>query len=694
MASTRFRWNGTALSSSDSPRHLCMKDEAFISVAFEEKADESSQESSFASAPSNDFPSATGTVAKAMESLGDGGNLNENYMASQELEMNNNECPDTVDPEEGTEEHPLRKQRELLPLLGVVAAQIQQSQEDPCGQLSPLEQEKIPSEIKEHIIISASAAIAAPLSCQKVVTASPQDDPSARKRCLDMARHDAAAGATPTEEVLRQADLSAPGLPSPDQAGLLVAKDMPATKQKQKKDEQNRDRHDAAAGATPTTGTGSVGQGENGMLERDKDTDSYPAEDEDRDSAAIEKQHQTTPIERGFWECAVCTLHNELCDNLCAACSSPGPRNGLRPAKRARCGTLASSGYITRQNASDYSRLSNIRRGELSSAHDKQLAEPWRTTGEYIGHLLAKSFDSKMYLGQVVATSTATKSKMRLFKVLFQDNDDAVLDEDEVQACFNKLTSRLVAKRNIESLQKYVAAWSHTYVRSLTKAGPGGSSSRVEAHQLRQQFEAGMSRSIDLMQLGCERASAPELRELERLFVECSAGKTDSPLGARKRVRERITQVLDSDDDECPPESLGDGGNLSEIYTGSQELKMNNNECPDAVDPEGDKEEHPVRREREPLPLLGVVAAQIQQSQEDPCGQLSPLKQGKIPSEIKEQVITSASAAIAAPLSGQKVVTASPQDDPSPRKRCLDMARRDAAAGATPTTGTENVSTL
>ena len=190
----------------------------------------------------------------------------------------------------------------------------------------------------------------------------------------------------------------------------------------------------------------------------------------------------------------------------------------------------------------------------MSSAHDKQLAEPWRTAGEHIGRLLAKSFDSKMYLGQVVATSTATKSKMRLFKVLFQDNDEAVLDEDEVQqACFNKLTSRLVAKRNLDSLQKYVAAWSHTYVRSLTKAGPGGCSSRLEAHQLRQQFEAGMSRSIDLMQLGCERASTPELRELERLFVECSAGETDSPRGARKRVRERVTQALDSDDDEYPP---------------------------------------------------------------------------------------------------------------------------------------------
>ena len=328
----------------------------------------------------------------------------------------------------------------------------------------------------------------------------------------------------------------------------------------------------------PTCGRKTVeewtGQGETRMLERDNDTDSHPAElededmgtpeetaggdsgddqDEDRDSNAIEKQQQTTTMEREFWECATCTLHNELSDNLCAACSSPGPRNGLRPVKRARCGALESSGYITRQNTSDYSRLSTIRKGELSSAHDKQLAEPWRTTGEHIGRLLAKSFDSKMYLGQVVATSTAKKSQMRLFKVLFQDNDEAVLEEDEVQACFNKLTSRLVAKRNLESLQKYVAAWSHTYVRSFTKAGPGGFSSRLEAHQLRQQFEAGMSRSIDLMQLGCERASTPELRELERLFVECTAGETDSPLGARKRVRERITQALDSDDDEYPP---------------------------------------------------------------------------------------------------------------------------------------------
>ena len=53
-----------------------MKDEAFISVAFEEEVDESSEESGFASVPSNDFPSAPGTVAKAIESVGDGGNLN------------------------------------------------------------------------------------------------------------------------------------------------------------------------------------------------------------------------------------------------------------------------------------------------------------------------------------------------------------------------------------------------------------------------------------------------------------------------------------------------------------------------------------------------------------------------------------------------------------------------------------------
>ena len=173
--------------------------------------------------------------------------------------MNSNECPDVVEPQEDKQEHPVQKERDPLPLLGVVAAQIQQSQEDPCGQLSPLEQEKIPSEIKERIITSASAAIVAPPLCQKVVTASPQDDPSARKRCLDKARCDAAAGATPTtgsvgqgengmlerdkdtdfcpaelqdegmgtpeaEEVLRQADSSALGLPPPDQAGLLVAK--------------------------------------------------------------------------------------------------------------------------------------------------------------------------------------------------------------------------------------------------------------------------------------------------------------------------------------------------------------------------------------------------------------------------------------------------------------------------------------
>ena len=79
MASTRFRWNETDLSSSDSPRHLCMEDEACISVAFEAGADESSEVSGFASVPSNDSPLATGTVAKSTESLGEGGNLNERY---------------------------------------------------------------------------------------------------------------------------------------------------------------------------------------------------------------------------------------------------------------------------------------------------------------------------------------------------------------------------------------------------------------------------------------------------------------------------------------------------------------------------------------------------------------------------------------------------------------------------------------
>ena len=219
------------------------------------------------------------------ESLGDGGNLNEKYTGSQELNMTNNECPDVVEPQEDKQEHSVLKERDPLPLLGVVAAQIQKSQ-DPCGQLSPLEQEKTPSEIKERIITSASASNVAPPLCQKVVTASPQDDPSARKRCLDKARCDAAAGATPTtgsvgqgengmlerdkdtdsqpaelqdedmgtpeaEEVLRQADSSALGLPPPDQAGLLVAKDIPATKEKQNKDEEDMDRRDAAAGAAP-----------------------------------------------------------------------------------------------------------------------------------------------------------------------------------------------------------------------------------------------------------------------------------------------------------------------------------------------------------------------------------------------------------------------------------------------------------
>ena len=175
-----------------------MKDEAFISVAFEEEADESSEESGFASVPSNDFPSAPGTVAKAIESVGDGGNLNKKYTGSEELKMNNNECPDAVDPQEDKKEHPVRKKHEPLPLLGVVAAQIQQSQEDPCGQLSPLEQEKITSKIKHRTITSASAAIVAPLPGQKVVTASLQDDPSASRNSLDMARRDSAACATPT----------------------------------------------------------------------------------------------------------------------------------------------------------------------------------------------------------------------------------------------------------------------------------------------------------------------------------------------------------------------------------------------------------------------------------------------------------------------------------------------------------------
>ena len=35
-------------------------------------------------------------------------------------------------------------------------------------------------------------------------------------------------------------------------------------------------------------------------------------------------------------------------------------------------------------------------------------------------------------------------------------------------------------------------------------------------------------------------------------------------------------------------------GSLNEKYTGSQELNMNSNECPDVVEPQEDKQEHPV----------------------------------------------------------------------------------------------------